>query len=186
MRARRFVVSLAAVSLLVVACAPAAKDAQSPGCVMATRMFPPCTADAGADSPEKLQSMRQTAIRRKANLERALTAFCPDDVTAAALRVQDACVASVDAALPQVTADASTRRAAAGPAVAALRADARYTPARDKFHAARVQQAVACDTDDGAACKLARDDAERAAVVMRGLLGELRIDPRDADALGLW
>ena len=88
--------------------------------------------------------------------------------------------------LPQATAEAAKRRAIAAPAVAALRADDRYAPARDKFHAVRIQQSVACDTTDAAACKLAKNDTEAAATVMRGLFSEHKIDLRDADALGLW
>jgi hypothetical protein len=152
---------------------------------MAAAMFKPCTVDVDADSPEKLQWMRQTALNRKANLSGALTAFCPDTVTDAALRSQDACVAAIDAAMPRATADAAERRAAATTAVATLRADARYATARDKFHQLRIQQGVACDTHDPAACKLAQDDADSAASVMRGLLAEYHIDLRDADALAL-
>jgi hypothetical protein len=173
-------------ALLATACAPAAKDPQSPGCVMAAAMFKPCVIDINADSPEKLQSMRQAAINRKANLARALIAFCPDSVMSASLRSQDACVADIDAVMPQATADAAKRRAAAITAVAALRADLRYETARERFHTVRIQQAAACDTSDATACKLARSDADSAAAVMRGLLADHNIDPRDADALGLW
>lgn len=186
MRVRSLLGFAVVVSLLVAACAPAAKDAQSPGCVMAASVFKPCAIDIDADSPEKLQSMRQTAINRKTNLAGSLTAFCPDSVTSSALKSQDACVASIDAVMPQATADAAKRRAAAGPEVATLRADERYASAREKFHTLRIQQASACDTNDVTACKLAQSDADGAATVMRALLAEHHIDPRDADALGLW
>jgi hypothetical protein len=185
---RRLFFSFAAVgTLLVAACDPDPKDPSGPGCVMAVRMYPGCTVDPNVDSPEKLESRRQIAINRKGpNLTRALTAFCPDSATNAALAKEDACIARIDAVLPQAKADAAKRRAAAAPAVAALRADARYAPAREKFHALRIQQSVACDTDDGTACKLAHGDADAAAAVIRALLAEHQIDPRDADALGLW
>ena len=74
----------------------------------------------------------------------------------------------------------------AGSAPATLHADERYATARDKFHRLRIQQGLACDTHDATACKLAQDDADSAASVMRGLLSEHHIDPRDADALALW
>ncbi len=186
MRVRPLVISFAFVSLLVVACAPSAKEPENPGCVTMTSMFTPCAVDINVDSPEKLQSMRQTAINKRTNLAHALTAFCPDSVASAALKTQDACVASVDAVMPQATADAAKRRAQAQSAVTELRADERYAPARDKFHTLRIQQASACDTADTTACKLAESDAERAAAATRKLLDEHHIDPRDADALGVW
>ncbi len=79
--------------------------------VMAAAMFPGCAVDINVDSPEKLRSTRQTAINKRTNLSRALTAFCPDSVTSTALRSEDACVASVDALLPPATANAAKRRA---------------------------------------------------------------------------
>ena len=187
MRVRPLLVGFAAVvALLVGACAPEAKDAKSPGCVMAAAMFPGCAVDIDVDSPEKLQSTRQTAINKRTNLARALTAFCPDSVTSAALKSEDACAASVDAVMPQATTDAAKRRAAAGPAVAALRADARYASARDRFHTLRIQQSTACDTADATACKLAQGDADGAAAVMGSLLTEYRIEsPRRRRARAL-
>lgn len=185
MRLRYFDLAVA-VSFLVVACGATEKDAQSPGCVMAVRMFKPCTFDVNVDSPEQLQSLRQNAIARQAHLSNALTAFCPDSATDAALKTQVACVANVDAVLRHATADATTRRAAAVSAVAALRADARYTAAREKFHALRIQQATACDTGDATACNFAQRDADSAATAMQSLLAEHHIDLRDADALGVW
>ena len=181
----RALVSFAAVvSFLLAACAPA-KDAGSPGCVIAVAPFKACAVDINVDSPEKLQAMRQTAVNKRVNLG-GLPAFCPDSVTSTALSTQDACIASIDALMPQATADAAKRRAVAGPAVAALRANQHYAPARDKFHSLRIQQSVACDTRDAEACKLARGDSDGAAAAMRNLLTEHHIDLRDADALELW
>jgi len=188
MRVRSLLVGFAAVvSLVVVACAPDAKDPASPGCVMAVRMFPGCAVDVDVDSPEQLKSRRQIALNREnPGFARSLSAFCPDSATDAALRREDACIASIDAVLPRATADAASRRAAAAPAVAALRADARYAPARDKYHTLRIQQSTACDTGDATACKLATSDADAATAAMHSLFTEHRIDPRDLDALGLW
>ena len=189
MRLRPLVGSfVAVVSLVVGACAPDFPEpkAESPGCAMLARTAVPCTVDINVDSPEKLQSMRDDAVRRRPVVARALGAFCPDYVAVRTLQVQDACVATLDSILPQAIAEAAKRRAIAAPAVAALRADARYAPARDKFHAVRIQQSVACDTTDATACKLAKNDTEAAATVVRGLFAEHQIDLRDADALGLW
>ena len=194
MRARSLLISFAAVvSLLVGACAPEPKDASGPGCLMAVAMYRGCAVDINVDSPEKLQSTRKTALYRRTSLasagtapNRVVTAFCPDSAMSAALRVEDACVASIDALIPQATADAAKRRAEAGPAAAALRADARYAPARDKFHTLRIQQSVACETTGGTACKLAQQDAGGAEAAMRDLFTNYQIDLRDADAFGLW
>ncbi len=186
MYVRRLLVCFVAVASFVGACAPEAKDATNPGCLTATAMFRGCTIDIHADSPEKLQTTRQAAINKRTNLVPALTAFCPDSVKIAALRSQDVCVASVDAVMPQARADAATRRAAAEPAGAALRADARDVATRDKFHSHRIQQSAACDTTDATACRFARSDADGAEAAMRSLLSEYHIDLRDADALGLW
>jgi hypothetical protein len=186
MRVGLLLVCCAAVVSLVGACAPEPKDATNPGCLTVTSTFRGCTVDINVDSPEKMQSTRQAAISKRTNLMPALTAFCPDSTKNAALRSEDLCVASIDAVMPQARADAAARRAAAEPNAAALRADPRYTPARDKFHTLRIQQSVACETTDAAACRFAQSDANGADAVMRTLLAEYHIDLRDADALRLW
>lgn len=125
-----------------------------------------CASMDGA-SPEKLQSMRQNAATAKAMYLDSLTRFgCSDTAARDELKPLDACQANLDALTAQATAEAAKRRAVAGPAVAALRADERYAPARDRFRTHR-QSAYA----EGELSKL---------------FIEYHIDPRDAEALGLW
>jgi hypothetical protein len=85
------------------------------------------------------------------NTEATVTVRCSRSETFTMLSSYDACIASIDAMLPQATAEAAARRGAAGPAVAALRADARYAPAREKYRKSVILQSAACKTSDGPA-----------------------------------
>ncbi len=177
----------ALVALLASGCWATATVPPSPIC---ERLATPkaCPIDPNTDPPEQLAKRRQSAIQIRQEVP-IMTGSCPREVAIAMASNYDACIASFDAVLPQAIAEAEARRRAAGPAVASLRADARYAPARESYRKRVILQSAACNSSNAGpdkGCEFASSDVREAQAAMRSLFAEHHIDLRDADALGVW
>ncbi len=187
---RSLVASFVFVASLVVACAPS-MDADAPHpaiCDMRLRQVAHCEGTSD-DSLETLQSLRQKAPGLRATTLQLLEAFhCPEPIVRTSMSSLDTCAATVDALYAQAAAETATRRAAAGPAVADLRADARYARTLDDLHLLQKEERVACTgaTQGTTQCEAAHLETVRATATLRELMNAHHIDLRDANALGLW
>jgi hypothetical protein len=151
--------------------------------------------DMRGSSPEALQAVLSHARQGRA----ALTQTCADPAAQQHFARTDECIAALATLTEQETAEATTRRAAAGPQVAAVKADPSWAPLRDRVRGSRDEMAMACESAQNARdarspnlgawqrqCTELNAAHEAAAAEMRALLSGHGVDLRDSEALGLW